>query len=191
VITIIPLNSSTIKRVWLLVYPIATFGSTWQSVSKLNNLTYLSVTQFTPIVLETPNQFIEPIEIPKLLIYESPLQCGTYKIVLYICYLKGGVGDRALIFRYKCTVHAPGFRWTSSGATPAAPNLSVCPGRSTYSGYVRDNDCCIWHVWDDVRPDSLANRTKTELFLPQEIHLGLHLSAYSCVVIRVLQVLFT
>ncbi|KAJ7894970.1 hypothetical protein B0H14DRAFT_2682337 [Mycena olivaceomarginata] len=161
VITIIPLNSSTIKRVRLLVYPIATFGSAWQPFSKLNNLTYLSVTQFAPIVLETPNQFNEPIEIPKLLIYESPLQCGTYKIVLYICYLKGGVGDRALIF--------------------------LCLGRSTYSGYVRDNDCRVWRVWDDAHPDSLANGTKTELFLPQEMHLGLHLSAYSCVVTRVLQ----
>ncbi|KAJ7681548.1 hypothetical protein B0H14DRAFT_3061424 [Mycena olivaceomarginata] len=120
-----------------------------------------------------------------LLIYESPLQCGTYKIVLYICHQKGGVVDHTVTFRYKCTVCNPGFQWTSSGATPAALSLSVCPGWSTYSGYVWDND--ILRVWDNTHPDSPVNRTKTKLFSPQKMHFGLHLSAYSCVVIRVLQ----
>jgi hypothetical protein len=133
----------------------------------------------------TSDQFNKPIGTPRLLIYESPLQCGTYKIVLHIFSWKGGVGAPAVIFR--CTVHDPGFRWTSSGAAPAAPNLSVCPDRYTYSGYVQDNDCRFWCVWDNAHPDSLANGTKTELFSPQEMHLGLHLSAYNCVVTRVLQ----
>ncbi|KAJ7718089.1 hypothetical protein B0H14DRAFT_3630730 [Mycena olivaceomarginata] len=123
-ITIMPLNSSIIKGIRPLVYPIATFGSAWRPVSELNNVTYLSVAQFTPIVLETPDRLDELIEILRLLIYESPLQCSTYKIVLYICHQKGEVSDCAVTFRYKCTVCDPGFRWISSGTTPAALSLS-------------------------------------------------------------------
>jgi hypothetical protein len=179
VVTIVPPHS-TIREAQLLVYSIVTFGLAWRPVSELNNFTY------PPIVLETSDQLNEPIGAPRLLIYGSPLQCGTYKIVLHIFSREGGVGAPAVIFPYKCTVCDPGFRWTSSGADPAAPNPSVRPDRYTYSGYVQDNDCCVWRVWEDAHPDSLAKGTKTELFLPQEMHLGLHLSTYNCVVMRVL-----
>ncbi|KAJ7304684.1 hypothetical protein DFH08DRAFT_903210 [Mycena albidolilacea] len=183
VVVITITSQFTVTEVRLLVYSIATFGSAWRPVSELDNPTYLAVTQFSPKVLDTPLLDSPAIDRPILWIYESPLQCGTYKSALYISNHRGP----AAITRYKYTIRDTEFRWTSSGSALATPSLSPYRHWYAYSGYVLDVDCRVWRVWDETYPDSLTNGTMAGLFSSQERHRGFHLSPFNCVVTRVLQ----
>lgn len=124
------------------VIPIASLSGLWTTVGQQNTADPVLLSDVAHVASHTVTSMGGIASEVMLAVHESPLQCGTYRVWIYIPYSElrafGGSTARALMCRFRLCLPRTNnrlFTWKQQSCTPAAANSrnSII----TYSGHTK------------------------------------------------------